>query len=88
MVWLDNNPYLVYSKTLATLPGTLQVHDGVLALVRAGGHHIHPDLGQPAGVGITMATARLPQHLYTVASDVRRQRLQACRQGVELESKK
>jgi len=77
-----------YSKTLATLPGTLQVHDGVLALVRAGGHHVHPDLGQPTGVCVTMATTRLPQHLYTIASNVRRQRFQACRQGVELEGKK
>lgn len=66
-------------------PGSLQHHDGVLALVRAGRGELHVNVWQGAASGVTVAAARHAAHFDAGVGFPRGESLQPRREGMELQ---
>lgn len=70
------------------IPGRLQHHDRVLALVGAGGRELHVDVGQGAAAGVAVAAARHAAHLDGGVGGPGGEGLEASREGVELQGRR
>lgn len=79
--------YLDTLVTTAYRPGSLQQHDGVLALVGAGGGHEPVRERQVGGQHVPVSAAREARALHAARRVRRARRLQAARQRVQLRTR-